>query len=148
MRNALSLNRVLLFQVGVVQVFTKDGTPKYYNIEDTLPDYRDGFQKWNGNCGYVNEENCSAVLNAFSHWTFTITKGYLIIVDLQGVEQQNNYILTDPSIHCKAPKYGTTNLGEFGMRQFFKTHKCGIICKAMDIENKDILTRVAQVAIV
>ena len=148
MSNALSLNRNLLFQVGVVQVFTKDGTPKYYNLEDTLPDYRDSFHKWNGNCGYVNEENYSAVLDAFSHWTYKITKGFLIIVDLQGVEQESEYILTDPSIHSKAPKYGTTNLGEFGIKQFFKTHKCGMICEAMDKETKDILTRVAQVAIV
>ena len=138
---------LIFLQVGVAQVFTKDDTPNYYNIEDILPDYGGNFQKWNGNCGFVNEDNYSEVLNTFSHRTYIITKGFLMIVDLQGVEQEKNYILTDPSIHCKAPKYGNTNLGEFGFKHFFKTHKCGRICRAMKIENMEILSRVAQVVI-
>lgn len=42
----------------------------------------------------------------------------------QGVARDDGYVLTDPCIHCKDDKFGTTNFGEAGMRSFFKTHRC------------------------
>ena len=124
------------FQVCVVQRFEGDGTPKYYNVEDILPDYKN-FQKWNTNAGYVNEELYSTTLDAFCHWTHDFTEGFLVVVDLQGISKENSYFLTDPSINCKAPKFGNTNLGEVGMEMFFTTHSCGDVCKAMGLKRNE-----------
>ena len=88
-------------------------------------------KKWSGNCGFVNEAHYSPLLAAFSHWSYVITENYLIVVDLQCVDRENKYTLTDPSIHCQDPKFGNTNLGKIGIEQFFKTHKCSEICAAM-----------------
>ena len=112
-------------------MFMADDTPKYYNAEVLLPDYKQNYKKWSGNYGFVNEVHYSPLLAAFSHWSYVITENYLIVVDLQGVDRENKYILTDPSIHCQDPKFGNTNLGKIGIEQFFKTHKCSEICAAM-----------------
>ena len=120
-----------LLQVSLVQIFMADDAPKYYNAEVLLPDYRENYRKWSGNFGFVNQAHYSPLLAAFSHWTFVVTDNYLLVVDLQGVDRENKYILTDPSIHCEDPKFGNTNLGIVGIEQFFKTHKCNDICAAM-----------------
>ena len=73
------------------------------------------------------------LLAAFSHWSYVITENYLIVVDLQGVDRENKYILTDPSIHSQDPQFGNTNLGKAGIEQFFKSHKYSEICAAMNL---------------
>ena len=105
--------------------------PKYYNAEVLLPDYRESYRKWIGNNCFVNQAHYSPLLAAFSHWTFVVTDNYLLVLDLQGVDRENKYILTDPSIHRQDPKFGNTNFGKVGMEQFLKTHKCNDICAAM-----------------
>lgn len=111
--------------------------PFYANMEPFLAG---DFEKFNSNLGYVSE--CHDVLQAFSHWTHHVTKGYLMVVDLQGVKVGSKYILTDPAIHCtelvrNSPylknQFGNTNLGEEGMRQFFATHECNSVCRALNL---------------
>ena len=110
---------------------------RYYNVEELLPDY-ERFQKWNTNAGYVNEEKYSSTLDAFSHWTHDFTDGYLLVCDLQGCTKEDSYILTDPAINCsdsKEPnKFGNTNLGDFGIEMFFRTHSCSDVCKSMNLK--------------
>ena len=102
-------------------MFMRDHTPKYSNVEVLLPGYQANYRNWNNNCGFVNEEFFSGLLEAFSHWTYVTTDKYLIVVDLQGIEEDDLYIFTDSSIHCEDPKFGKTNLGDVGIKQFFKT---------------------------
>ena len=114
-------------------MFMKDHRPKYYNIEVLLPSYQENFRKQNNNWCYVNEEYFSNLLDAFSHWTYVIIEGCLIVVDLQGIKENNQFILSNPSIHCIEPKFGRTNIGETGIKQFFKTHRCGSVCEVMKL---------------
>ena len=118
----------------MIQVSRKDGSLQYFNVEVLLDDYKERFKKWNNNCGYVSESYYSATLDAFSHWTYTATDGFLMVVDLQGVDRDDTYILTDPSINCNKPRFGRTNVGEVGMKQFFKSHSCNNVCEAMKLE--------------
>ena len=85
----------------------------------------------------MNEADYSSTLDAFCHWTYDFTNGYLVVVDLQGISKEDSYILTDPSINCKEPKFGRTNLGDFGMHMFFKTHSCGSVCQAMGLKKNE-----------
>uniref|UniRef100_A0A914Y8K6 Alpha-type protein kinase domain-containing protein n=1 Tax=Panagrolaimus superbus TaxID=310955 RepID=A0A914Y8K6_9BILA len=77
------------------------------------------------------------MLLAFSHFTYQESNGYLMIVDLQGVincneDGSNNLILTDPSIHSKnLLRFGKTNFGEKGMKNFFDEHRCNYFCKLL-----------------
>ena len=43
----------------------------------------------------------------------------------------SQYVLTDPAIHCKDPRFGSTNLGQVGMESFFEVHECNRVCTKM-----------------
>ena len=71
---------------------------------------------------------------AFSHFTYHITRGYLLVCDIQGFQQEHKgqryLMLTDPAIHCPllashkgVPRFGCTNLQEKGIEAFYRTYK-------------------------
>ena len=102
---------------------------QYYLVEN----YIEGeYNKYNNNAGWINSnltEN-SEVAQAFSHFSWQITRGYLMIVDLQGVEEK----LTDPQIHCiDDKKFGKGNLGNLGIIKFFISHECNTYCKYLEL---------------
>ena len=76
---------------------------------------------------------------AFSHFTHSITEGYLLVCDLQGIsttdtKSKPTLLLTDPAIHCpKHLRFGKTNLG-VGVNKFFAKHKCNSFCHALGLE--------------
>ena len=59
---------------------------------------------------------------------------FLLQLNLQGVDRKDKYVLTDPAINCLDPKFGRTNLGQLGMKYFFKTHSCGDVCSKMGLK--------------
>ena len=79
----------------------------------------------------MNTGSYEPVLDAFSHWTHEVTKGQLIVVDLQGTKKQNIFYLTDPAIHSATGDFGITDKKASGIARFFKTHVCNEICRAM-----------------
>ncbi|CAF1059515.1 unnamed protein product, partial [Brachionus calyciflorus] len=73
---------------------------------------------------------------SFSHWTYQVTKEYLIVNDLQGMLVDNkHYILTDPAISSPEgyERFSTTNLALKGIKKFFQTHQCNHICKHLKL---------------
>ena len=87
----------------------------------------------------MSSEIISDLLQAFSHWSYDITAGSMMVVDLQGIETEDQYVLTDASIHCNEPNFGETNFGTYGMELFFKSHTCGSICKSMALVKNDYM---------
>ena len=59
-----------------------------------------------------------------------------MIYDLQGVEHTNQFLLTDPAIHCTDPlRFGKTNFGKEGIEKcFLMNHKCGSVCKKLGLD--------------
>ena len=110
-------------------------TGEYYTLEE----YLDGnFAKWSNNLGYVNESEYSHTLDAFSHWSYQSTNEYLLVADLQGffILEKDKFLLTDPAIACaKDPlRFGSTNLGQKGIKVFFSKHRCNHICKSLNLK--------------
>jgi len=75
---------------------------------------------------------------AFSHWVYIHTDHNMIVCDIQGVYNEEGrfpkFELTDPAICTKKkPRYGNTDLGVKGIRNFVSTHKCGKVCKALGL---------------
>lgn len=87
------------------------------------------YRKFNSNSGW-EDKNCGFSMGAFSHFTYHITNGSMLVCDLQGVKKNNEYILTDPVICSLSQSYGMTDLGEAGIRSFFANHDCTILCKS------------------
>lgn len=76
---------------------------------------------------------------AFAHWTWQTSEGKFMVCDIQGVRKATKYTLTDPCIHSTANpstrRYGVTDLGENGMIEFFRAHKCNDLCKDLRLES-------------
>lgn len=73
------------------------------------------------------------VAHAFSHFTYAATRGELIVVDIQGVQDY----FTDPQIHTARgaeSKFGLGNLGAEGISKFLATHRCGAECKRRGLD--------------
>jgi hypothetical protein len=87
------------------------------------------FIKHNNNNGFVSDDQrCTP--QAFSHFTFHCSGGQLMIVDIQGVGDD----YTDPQILSRDGQgYGRGNLGQKGMRKFFKTHRCNAVCELLGL---------------
>ncbi len=133
---------VVFLDVKLIELCGDDGLMSYYTMEDIFPDYNGKFVKYNSNFGFVNHGEFASTLNAFSHWTYEYTQRYLMVVDLQGIQHGCNdqYVLTDPSIHCREPRFGSTNLGEVGMESFFEGHKCNKVCSLMGLKADENMT--------
>ena len=58
-----------------------------------------------------------------------------MVIDLQGIELDNEFLLTDPAIHCvNTLRFGRTNFGDEGINQcFLIKHKCNDICKKLGL---------------
>eukprot|EP00111_Clytia_hemisphaerica_P010935 TCONS_00032054-protein len=87
------------------------------------------------------------VPQAFTHFTYMWSEREKMVCDLQGVLDQAKRLFefTDPAIHYRSSSgrryvYGRTDKGRKGMSDFFKTHKCNNVCKALNLssEQRDI----------
>ncbi|KAI1204806.1 kinase-like domain-containing protein [Annulohypoxylon truncatum] len=109
----------------------------------SLEPYINGtYVKYNGNQGYVNDNNfdpSNQAAQAFSHFTFERSQGQLLVNDLQGVGN----LLTDPAIQTKDRnrfKLCGTNLNEEGFKFFMATHNCNHLCHLLRLRsNKAML---------
>ncbi|KAG9407387.1 hypothetical protein AC1031_002119 [Aphanomyces cochlioides] len=104
-----------------------------------LEQFLDNFERFTDNRSYVTpsvgSDKWVQLAVAFSHWTWTVTKGYLMIADLQGQRLDAGLLLTDPAIHCSdCERFNSgTNFGQSGMDLFFKTHICNDLCSSLGL---------------
>ena len=87
-------------------------------------------------------------VQAFSHFSYARCGGRLIVVDLQGClevksDGSREFILTDPAIHkrrnshrLRKMKFGRTDRGSKGIKDFFSTHECNDACSLLGLKKK------------
>jgi len=94
------------------------------------------FTKYTNNYGWVNPQKARATPQAYSHFTNYITGGALVVVDVQGF-QNNDEVekYTDPQIMTRSdqPSFGRCDLRQDGISKFFETHQCNSICVALQL---------------
>ena len=101
-----------------------------------VEEYIEGsFKKWCNNYGYISPEaqTTAQSMPAFMHWSWWDNYGQMMIADLQGVKQNNGYLLTDPVILSDSgnDEYGCTDMGVEGMAMFFAKHTCNSLCQML-----------------
>ncbi|KAH3774683.1 alpha-protein kinase vwkA-like [Dreissena polymorpha] len=102
-------------------------------IEERL---RGKFVTFVTDCGSgINRE--IAVLAAFAHFTYHESGGELVVCNLQGVEDQCVFTLTNPVIHSKDGNYGDTDRGADGIDEFFQHHVCTVLCSNLSRPSGD-----------
>ena len=92
------------------------------------------FAKFNNNGTY--QDPAFPFAHALSHFSYHLFNGTLMMVDIQGCLSKDKSVcmLTDPGFHTSSGiGLGETNLGKRGFQQFFANHKCGDICKALNL---------------
>lgn len=106
-----------------------DPNVKYWYAEN----YIEGdYVKQNNNGGWMDESYTDEALiaQALSHFSWQITRGYMIMVDIQGVGNS----LTDPVIHClDKTRFDSSNFGYEGILKFFQTHQCNGYCNQLGL---------------
>lgn len=85
------------------------------------------YHKFNSNSGY--EDDDWKRMQALSHFSFEWSNGKMLLCDLQGVQRDGIYILTDPAICSIEQSFGPTDLGLKGIQNFFAYHKCNKYCR-------------------
>ena len=130
--------RIHYLRLNIVKLTDEHGIKKLYTSESLLNNYEEGFRKWTNNTSFVNKDLYSDAMHAFSHWTYEKSGGYLLICDLQGVQEDHDkYVLTDPAMHCTdLLRFGSTNLGPDGMKRFFRSHQCNDVCKQLKLKKR------------
>ena len=69
---------------------------------------------------------------AFSHFTHAESEGAVLVCDIQGCGDR----LTDPQIiSTRACDDYVVDLGQSAMRNFFSSHRCGELCRCMDLKH-------------
>ena len=137
---------------ALIQRVTRLPNQPYLHEEELLEGC---FEKYNNNAGHVSPSPTPdahtrhEIIQAFSHWTHVVTRGYLMVVDCQGVytaaataptssdRQQAGFMLTDPAIHCiNLLRYGHTNHGQLGFQHFHMSHKCNHYCQVLKLTER------------
>eukprot|EP01010_Urceolus_cornutus_P004597 NODE_735_length_1384_cov_395.483146_g556_i0.p1 GENE.NODE_735_length_1384_cov_395.483146_g556_i0~~NODE_735_length_1384_cov_395.483146_g556_i0.p1 ORF type:complete len:285 (-),score=57.62 NODE_735_length_1384_cov_395.483146_g556_i0:529-1317(-) len=95
------------------------------------------YVKHSNNYGYVAPEN-DATAAAFSHFTYCLSSGKLLVCDIQGVGE----MFTDPQIHSNEPngvfRFGQGDMGLDGIQKFFNTHQCNSLCTALRLAPNNV----------
>lgn len=91
------------------------------------------FDKFNSNSGWAkpSKRTFSRLLQALSHFSFVASGGQRLLCNLQGGVYMDRkiVILTNPAlISKKSGTFGCSDLGEGGMEEFLKWHKCNKFC--------------------
>ncbi|XP_038062565.1 myosin heavy chain kinase B-like [Patiria miniata] len=97
------------------QIRSSSNIPK--NAIVVVERYLEGdFVKFSNNTGYVRP-GAEITPAAFSHFTYDVTNGEILVCDLQGVNNGTRYTFTDPAIHSAGKEmhlYGPSDLGKIG----------------------------------
>lgn len=134
-----NMARIIFVECYLYKAEGQDNTPAPFFVgERFLPGV---FRKYNSNHGYVDPEVPeSEVAQAFSHFTFQASRGKHMVLDLQGVHldkaqrRKPHLILTDPQVVSVERSFGPGDVGEEGMRAFFRSHRCGVTCKKLGLD--------------
>ncbi|CAG8439636.1 11458_t:CDS:1 [Funneliformis mosseae] len=124
--------KVKFLQAKLLRSTTTGFKKQYYTIEPNLRNAK--YKRFNVNSGIITEFH--STLEAFAHFTYDYTEGYLLVYDLQGAEFSDQFLLTDPAIQCTdSLRFGRTNLGKRGIEDcFLANHKCSSVCKKLGLD--------------
>jgi hypothetical protein len=130
-------NKIVYVSVELLRIPGRTTGDSFFSLEPFIPG---NYVKFNNNNGFVDKalEISHPLMQTFSHFTYSYSKGLVMVTDVQGVvESDGNYKLTDPAIHTADSSTclkDPTNLGRDGMAAFFATHVCNSFCRALSLK--------------
>eukprot|EP00871_Galdieria_phlegrea_P004196 jgi/Galph1/4778/GphlegSOOS_G3426.1 len=142
--------KISFVPASVVQFFQRNEGQTYSQfaiLEPFLVQMKNSFRKYNDNRGgFVSDSYSAEVANAFSHFTYALSGGDLVVCDIQGVGEY----YTDPQVHTvqETPDFLETLLDLSGrcfsansdsvslesISQFISSHICNKVCFALGLQ--------------
>ena len=99
---------------------------EYVVVEDYIPGE---YTKWCDNYGFWSPGSPHS-MQAFVHYGWYYTGGQKMVTDLQGVRNDDSYVLTDPAMLSLSPgHFGCTDMGPEGMALLLLKHSCNSMCR-------------------
>lgn len=90
----------------------------------------EGFHKWNSNTGWTDIRTpWGRAMQALSHFSYHVSGGRTLVCDLQGGFYNDHAVVTNPVICSTTRSYGSTDMGEKGISNFFYRHACNEYCR-------------------
>ncbi|KAJ7735776.1 kinase-like domain-containing protein [Mycena metata] len=87
---------------------------------------------------------CAQTIHAFAHFVYGHSNKHIVIADIQGtpahINGQDMMVLLDPMTHAASGDSGIGDFGKPGIQTFIRDHKCGDVCRALDLEKSVPLT--------
>lgn len=140
--------KVKFLMAKVVRIELDEFRVRFMSYEKRFRGVRPVMKKFTNNLNFVMDEaalpdeedkRALRLAIAYSHFSYHITDGYLLVCDLQGIRTVDTkgkptLLLTDPAIHCsKHLRFGKTNLHGDGFKGFFKQHRCNGYCRQLGL---------------
>jgi len=127
--NALAPPKAVDFLHAFVIEVERGGEQMLFCVERAIE--RGSYVKHNNNAGSLDFDGLHrATPNAFSRFTFHASRGELMVVDIQGVDD----VYTDPQVHSlKGDDFGDGNLGLTGLALFFSTSLYDGLCSQLGL---------------
>ena len=99
------------------------------------------FQHWNSNSGWAdNKSKWGRIMQALSHYSYDVSRGNLLVCDLQGAMARDGYpVISNPVVCSRDERYGLSDLGATGIHNFFAHHKCNEYCSPRWIQPRKIV---------
>lgn len=111
------------FYLNQPDVWTGTKNGKKYLVEPYLSGR---YRKFNSNTGWTEDRDSLA--QALSHHSYHASGGQYLLCDVQGVERDGHFVLTDPAVHSQDGTHGPTDGGADGMVSWFARHRCNRWC--------------------
>ncbi|CDW73004.1 myosin heavy chain kinase a-like protein [Stylonychia lemnae] len=79
--------------------------------------------------------------HTFSHWTYMVTGGLILITDIQGWKVEvGQYVMTDPVVFSdNKGLLGKGDLGKQGKINWIQNHECNDLCERISMERDESL---------
>ena len=121
---------VKLVQLNIPSVWTfREGT-RFAGRKMLVEPFIEGYTKFNSNTGWTKAgSDWSLAMQALSHYSYHLSSSQYVLCDLQGGLYSTGPVLSDPVILSQDGRFGVTDLGPKGIRNFFAHHRCNRFCK-------------------
>ena len=120
----------------VPEIIEDKGSGGAYAVEPVLPVKK--FVKYNDNKAFWDPKVYDTVLGHFCKWTHNFSKGQFMVVDLQGVCMDREFVLTDPVAQNAASKPVDTSVALYSHMIGWNENSASFF-SALNTESKEVV---------
>ena len=124
------IDKPVRINIPEIWTFDEDCSNEWKRTKVMVEPFLRNFIKFNSNSGYCQETTeWGKAMQALSHFSYHVSDGRYLLIDLQGAIYSNSIVLTDSLLNSAEYEFGPGDFGPEGISTFFSQHKCNKFCK-------------------